>query len=253
MSKNTFMKRMADKVNYKADDNEVYEKRLALAQFLEEFGSLPMLIVSGFLQKSIGGMFFNGTIAFVGIVMAWVLPDNGLFNILLFLSILTLFKIVFAAAAVDKAIDDMLKDVKNREIIYEKLLKSVAKHAVCAHTAFSTLGAQNQLVFMIVLTFFSFFIPLPVFATIGLLLVALFPIYNIISKQEAERFLASPPVSPRVRTNHPIRGGVPDSLVNSLRNDQAANDQEANDYSGSQLVTSLIPPPPPPPPANLDG
>lgn len=243
MSKNTFMKKMVDKMNYKADDNEVYEKRLSLAQSLEEFGSLPMLIVSGFLQKSIGGMFFNGTIAFVGIVMAWVLPDNVLFNLILFLTLLTLLKIVFAAAAVDKAIDDMLKDVKNREIIYEKLLKSLAKHAVCTRTAFNTLGAQNQLLFMITLTFFSFFIPLPVFATIGLLLVALFPIYNIVSKQEAERFLASPPVSPRVRTNHPIRGGVPDSLVNSLRNDQAVND-----YSGSQLVTSLIPPPPPPPP-----
>lgn len=239
------MKKLADKINYKADDNEIYEKRLALAQLLEEFGSLPMLVVSGFLQKSIGGMFFNGTVAFVGIVMAWILPANALFDAFLFLSIFTLLKIVFSAAAVDKAIDDMLKNVKNREIIYEKLLKSMAKHAVCTRTAFETLGAQNQLMLMIVLTFFAFFIPLPVFATIGLLLVALFPVYNIISKQEAERFLASPPVSPRVRTNHPIRGGVPDSLVNSLRNDQAAND------AGSQLVTSLIPPPPPPPPAKL--
>lgn len=239
------MKKLADKINYKADDNEIYEKRLALAQLLEEFGSLPMLVVSGFLQKSIGGMFFNGTVAFVGIVMAWILPANVLFDAFLFLSIFTLLKIVFSAAAVDKAIDDMLKNVKNREIIYEKLLKSMAKHAVCTRTAFETLGAQNQLMLMIVLTFFAFFIPLPVFATIGLLLVALFPVYNIISKQEAERFLASPPVSPRVRTNHPIRGGVPDSLVNSLRNDQAAND------AGSQLVTSLIPPPPPPPPAKL--
>ncbi|ESU38617.1 Hypothetical protein DHA2_7242 [Giardia duodenalis] len=245
MSRNTFMKKLADKINYKADDNEIYEKRLALAQLLEEFGSLPMLVVSGFLQKSIGGMFFNGTVAFVGIVMAWILPANVLFDAFLFLSIFTLLKIVFSAAAVDKAIDDMLKNVKNREIIYEKLLKSMAKHAVCTRTAFETLGAQNQLMLMIVLTFFAFFIPLPVFATIGLLLVALFPVYNIISKQEAERFLASPPVSPRVRTNHPIRGGVPDSLVNSLRNDQAAND------AGSQLVTSLIPPPPPPPPAKL--
>ncbi|EFO65116.1 Hypothetical protein GLP15_416 [Giardia lamblia P15] len=242
---NTFMKKMADKVNYKADDNEIYEKRLALAQLLEEFGSLPMLVVSGFLQKSIGGMFFNGTVAFVGIVLAWILPANVLFNAFLFLSIFTLLKIVFSATAVDKAIDDMLKNVKNREIIYEKLLKSMAKHAVCTRTAFETLGAQNQLMLMIVLTFFVFFIPLPVFATIGLLLIALFPVYNIISKQEAERFLASPPVSPRVRTNHPIRGGVPDSLVSSLRNDQTAND------AASQLVTSLIPPPPPPPPAKL--
>lgn len=246
MSKNVFLKKLADKVNYKADDNEVYEKRLALAQTLEEFGSLPMLVVSGFLQKSIGGMFFNGTLAFVGIVMAWVLPANVLFNILLFFSILTLLKIVFSVGAVDKAIDDMLKDVKNREIIYEKLLKSMAKHAVCTRTAFETLGAQNQLMFMIILTFFAFFIPLPVFTTIGLLLIALFPIYNIVSKQEAERFLASPPVSPRVRTNHPIRGGVPDSLVNSLRNDQAVSD------GASQLVTSLIPPPPPPPPPPIN-
>lgn len=194
---------LATRLGYRADVGRCHERRLAIVAHLDEYGALPTFVVSGFLQKSVGAMFFNGAMAFFGVVVAWLLPSNALFGLLCFLLLLLVLRLVFSSEMVDKAVGAELAGAENIDLAYQKLIKTVAKHSLCLEAAVNNAGSFGPHLLLLGLTLVSYYVPLPVLATTGLLLFALFPVYTLVTHVEPESFLASPPVSPRLRAASP--------------------------------------------------
>ncbi|TNJ26872.1 hypothetical protein GMRT_10548 [Giardia muris] len=194
---------VAGRLGYKVDGARCHARRLAIVAYLDEYGALPPFVVSGFLQKSVGAMFFNGAMAFFGIVVAWLLPSNALFGTVFVLLLLQVLRLVFSSEMVDKAVSTELAGAENIDLAYQKLIKTVAKHTLCVEALVRSAGAPGPYLLLLGLALVAYYVPLPVLATTALLLFALFPVYTLVTHVEPERFLASPPVSPRLRAASP--------------------------------------------------